>query len=73
MAAFLKTAPQPVVDALVGIAKESFSILIVLNDLRILFFHQIISSLASESIEVTLSKLSLSIFSAFVFRCSRSQ
>ena len=42
---FLKTAPQPVVDASVGIVNEGFPILTVLNDPRILFFHQIISCL----------------------------
>ena len=70
---FLKTAPQPVVDASVVIVNEGFPILIVLNDPRILFFHQIISCLPCESIEVFLSKLPLLIFSAFVFRRSRSR
>ena len=70
---FLKTAPQPVVDASVVIVNEGFPILIVLNDSRILFFHQIISCLPCESIEVFLSKSSLSIFSAFVFRRCRSR
>ena len=70
---FLKTAPQLVVDASVVIVNEGFPILIVLNDPRILLFHQIISCLPCESIEVFLSKSFLSIFSAFVFRRSRSR
>ena len=59
----LKAAPQTIVNASVVIVNEGFSILIVLNDSRILFFHQIIS----ESIELFLSKLSLLNFTACVF------
>ena len=62
---FSKAAPQPVVDASVVIVNERFPILIVLNDPRILFFHQIISCLSCESIQAFLSKLPLLIFSAF--------
>ena len=69
---FLKTAPQPVVDVSVVTVNEGFPIFIELNDPRILFFHQIISYLSCESIEVFLSKLPLLIFNTFVFRRSRS-
>ena len=71
--AFLKTAPQSVVDASVVIVNDEFPILIVLNDPRILFFQKIMSCLPCESVEVFLSKLPLLIFSAFVFRRSGSQ
>ena len=54
---FLKTAPQPVVDASV-VGNEGFPILIVLNDPRILVFHQFISCLPSQSIEVFFVKIS---------------
>ena len=70
---FFKTAPQSVVDASVVIVIEGFPILVVLNDPRRLFFHQTISCLPRESIEVFLPKLSLPIFSALAFRRSRSQ
>ena len=68
---FLKTAPKPIVDASVVIVNKGFSILIVLNDPIILFFHQIY--LPRESIEVFLLKLSLIIFIAFLFRRFRSR
>ena len=52
---FLKAAPQlPPAHASVMFPNEGFPILIVLNDPRILSFHQIISCLPSESVEVFL-------------------
>ena len=70
---WLKTALQPVVDTSVVILNEGSPIFLVLNDPRILFFHQIISCFPSESIELFLSKLSLLNFSAFRSWRSRSQ
>ena len=70
---FSKTAPYPVPDASVLIVNEGFPILIVLNDPKTLFFHQIMSCLPCESIEGFLSKLSLLISGAFAFRRSRSR
>ena len=71
MEVFLKTAPQPDVDVSLVIVNEGFLILIVLNDARIFFFHQIVSCLPCESTEVFLSKLLVLIFSVFVLRRSR--
>ena len=70
---FLKTAPEPIADTSVVIFNEGFPILIVLNDPKTLFFHQIMFCLPCESIEGLLSKLSLLISSAFAFRRSSSR